>query len=289
MSKRDEMVDIARSQLGYWEGPNNDTKYGEWYGLNYNPWCAMFCSWCSAQIGMDNIAFPRFAGCTTGFHEMQGWGITTNEHIVPEPGDLIFFEWDGDYDDYDHVGIVESADENYVNTIEGNHEDCVARYTYSRWSNCIVGYAKPRYGDAPTPPTPPPPVTNEIRDFQHWLNQHPNVVIDEDGIFGQWTKKACVIVLQEQLNADYGLSIAVDGIWGNETWDACHHVCLTQGDVRDMVKLVQGLLVCYGYDTNGIDGIFGDGTYNAVVSYQRNHGLTADGMVGISTLSLMFS
>lgn len=36
MSKRDEIVAIALSQKGYTEGTNNDTKYGEWYGLNYN-------------------------------------------------------------------------------------------------------------------------------------------------------------------------------------------------------------------------------------------------------------
>ena len=64
---------------------------------------------------------------------------------------------------------------------------------------------------------------------------------------------------------------------------------MTKGDVRQMVQLVQGLLVCYGYNTNGIDGIFGDGTYQAVMNYQANHGLTTDGMVGVSTLSLMFS
>ena len=216
------------------------------------------------------------------------WELLQKNILFLNHGDLIFFEWDGDFDDYDHVGIVESADSNYVNTIEGNHEDNVSRYTYNINSSCIVGYAKPKWNGEPVPPKPQPS-QNEIKDFQHWLNTFPQVTIDEDGIFGQWTKKACVIVLQELLNQDYGLSIAVDGIWGNETWNACHNVCLTKGDVRQMVQLVQGLLVCYGYNTNGIDGIFGDGTYQAVMNYQANHGLTTDGMVGVSTLSLMFS
>lgn len=87
MGKREEFLEIARSQIGYHEGYNNDTKYGKWYGLNHEPWCAMFVSWCSYQIGMDNIAFPRFAGCTTGFNQMSRspWNITTKEHIIPEP------------------------------------------------------------------------------------------------------------------------------------------------------------------------------------------------------------
>lgn len=91
MSKRNEIVEIARSQIGYQEGYNNDTKYGEWYGLNHEPWCAIFCSWCGDQIGVLDKAFPKFAGCTTGFHEMQTWGITTNEHIIPEPRRLNIF------------------------------------------------------------------------------------------------------------------------------------------------------------------------------------------------------
>ena len=50
MGFRDDIVDMAISQLGYTEGPNNDTKYGDWYGLPNQPWCAMFVSWCANQV-----------------------------------------------------------------------------------------------------------------------------------------------------------------------------------------------------------------------------------------------
>ena len=88
MSKRDEIVEIALSQKGYKEGPNNDTKYGAWYGLNYNPWCAMFVSWCADQIGILNTLIPKFAGCTTGFRLMTDMSITTKEHIIPRKKEL---------------------------------------------------------------------------------------------------------------------------------------------------------------------------------------------------------
>lgn len=46
------VVDIAKSQVGYTEiGKKNDNMYGKWYGLNFNPWCAMFVSWCFDQAG----------------------------------------------------------------------------------------------------------------------------------------------------------------------------------------------------------------------------------------------
>ena len=37
---------------------------------------------------------------------------------VPESGDIIFFDWDGN-NSADHVGIVEKGDNGYVYTIEG--------------------------------------------------------------------------------------------------------------------------------------------------------------------------
>ena len=38
-----------------------------------------------------------------------------------------------------------------------------------------------------------------------------------------------------------------------------------------------------GYSTGGLDGVFGPQTRNAVISYQRNSGLVADGIVGCNT------
>ena len=38
-----------------------------------------------------------------------------------------------------------------------------------------------------------------------------------------------------------------------------------------------------GFRTGGLDGVFGTQTRNAVISYQRSRGLTADGIVGCNT------
>lgn len=50
------------------------------------------------------------------------------------------------------------------------------------------------------------------------------------------------------------------------------------------VKAVQQELVARGYNTNGIDGIFGSGTKSAVIAFQKAQGLDADGIVGKDTL-----
>ena len=35
---RQDIIGVAKTQMGYREGNNNDTKYGDWYGLPHQPW-----------------------------------------------------------------------------------------------------------------------------------------------------------------------------------------------------------------------------------------------------------
>jgi cell wall-associated NlpC family hydrolase len=117
------VVDIAKAELGYKETGNNDTKYGKWYGLNNNPWCAMFVSWCFNQAGLGkNIVAQNskgFASCQAGLK----W-FTSRGKIVPvgkaQAGDIVFFQFDADAE-ADHVGICASNDgKKYLMVYEGN-------------------------------------------------------------------------------------------------------------------------------------------------------------------------
>jgi g-D-glutamyl-meso-diaminopimelate peptidase len=52
------------------------------------------------------------------------------------------------------------------------------------------------------------------------------------------------------------------------------------------VKLVQSLLARIGYNPGPVDGIFGPQTRQAVIAFQRDNGLLADGIVGPNTWSV---
>lgn len=54
---------LARSKVGYREGPrNNETMFGAWFGMNFQPWCAIFLSWISFNSGLTYLGKPwRFA------------------------------------------------------------------------------------------------------------------------------------------------------------------------------------------------------------------------------------
>lgn len=243
----------------------------------------MFVSWCGYQVGILGEAFPKFAGCVNGFEEMTEWGITTNEHIIPEAGDLIFFEWDGEPNDYDHVGIVEDADSNYVYTIEANHNDCVGRFRYPINSGYIAGYAKPNFKDIPKPSR------DDIKTFQTWLNTFDNVEISVDGVFGYYTKKAAVIAMQTLLRDEYNQNISIDGIFGNETWNACKSVSLVKGNNSNTVKLVKGMLISYGFIPLGFNTDFDEAMWYKVKDYQCYRQITEDGIVGVETLTALLT
>ncbi len=62
---------------------------------------------------------------------------------------------------------------------------------------------------------------------------------------------------------------------------------LTLGSRGERVALIQQRLKDWGDYTGAVDGVFGRGTYNAVVRFQRRNGLRADGQVGRKTAAAM--
>ena len=122
----DEARRIVKSE--YKEGPNNDTIFGKWFGLNYNPWCAMFVSWCFKEAGASHLIAAQsskgFASCTYGMKYFANKG-----QLVPiaqaQPGDIVFFNFDNDTSDAEHVGIVLGNDKKkkVLYTAEGNTVD----------------------------------------------------------------------------------------------------------------------------------------------------------------------
>jgi cell wall-associated NlpC family hydrolase len=85
-----------------------------------------------------------FSGCSDGIQWFKDRDQWQSGGYTPAPGDLIFFDWEGDGVS-DHVGIVERADGTTVYTIEGNTSDSVARRSYALDSVKITGYGVPIY------------------------------------------------------------------------------------------------------------------------------------------------
>ncbi len=85
-----------------------------------------------------------------------------------------------------------------------------------------------------------------------------------------------------------------DGVCGRQTWSALVEAGWSLGDRMvyrsarmlrgDDVAELQRRLSGLGFDTGKVDGIFGDQTEHGLVEFQRNAGLTVDGICGPATV-----
>lgn len=215
------LLDIARGELGYTEGPHGYSKYGEWAGDPYAQWCAEFVCWCVNEVDnqhgtqMLDCVYPKYSGQNTGKNwfiragryvtrsgYLEGWGyqwyrdadaFLKNGEYIPQPGDWVFFTFTSDTDT-DHVAMVEycSRDENgkvTVHVIEGNAPVSVQRAEYALLDPHILGYGTVndvvdvtlKYGYN----------GEKVRQLQHKLVQLGFLASDKTtGTFGGDTKQA---------------------------------------------------------------------------------------------------
>lgn len=125
MTTQTKTIDKARGQIGYKESPagSNHTKYGEWYGMDYCPWCATFCTWNAVGCGSSALARGTRYSYVPYIEADAKAGKNGLKKIAKDggkPGDLITFDWDSD-GLADHVGLVEkNLGGGSYQTIEGN-------------------------------------------------------------------------------------------------------------------------------------------------------------------------
>lgn len=113
----------------------------EWYATWYNsdftkdtPWCACFLSWAINKNGGS----LKFADVADGIVQLgSNWHKGSIDSAIP--GDLIFFDWDGD-GNANHVGALLLKDGDRIYTIEGNSGGMVAVRYYNSGDARIMGY-----------------------------------------------------------------------------------------------------------------------------------------------------
>lgn len=245
-----KLIEIAEKEVGYLEkksnsqldsktanaGSANWTKYGKWYGLNAQPWCAIFVSWCFGQLTGSKIEAQKmlcgylWASCTQMYNAFKKEG---RAYTSPKPGDIIVFNKVKGSTTMAHTGIVKKVTGTRVYTIEGNtsaqvgvveNGGGVAEKNYPLSSNRIGGYLRPYYTEtSETSKTVSNVVTINPKLLQKgdkgaavialqkcllgW-GYNPGVI---DGDFGSNTDKALKAFQKAQ-------SLEVDGIAGTQTW-----------------------------------------------------------------------
>ena len=217
-----------------------------------------------------------------------------------KPGDIVVFSWSHSktsvsplnnlgYMCFEHVELCLKVFDDTILSIGANNGgiECDDFQIKTRKRSDISACCRPKYAGSGAEPDPSDSVTPaaigdaEVNEVQRWLNSHFGFDIYIDGVYGPQTRAALVMALQTVLNRDYGADLEVDGIYGRLTRKAV--VNLERGAYGDYVKVLQGFLICMGYDTGGFDGDFGYMTKSSVLTFQTVRGLEVDGIAGRNT------
>ena len=282
------ILNIARAEVGtaatnYKKCKYNTDFYGYVVSASWADWCAVFIWWIFHKAGADSLLYVKTAGCGVLGNAFYNRGRFKTSGY--QAGDIVFFHWTNARSEsvpitytLDHVGIIEkvNSDGSYT-TIEGNTgggNGAVMRRT--RYASQISGVARPDYSGSQVAVD-----VAMVKTVQSWLNSAYKAGLYLDGIYGGRTELALIKALQTELNRAYHAGLAVDGIYGEKTYAAVRN--LQQGSRGDYVKVLQGFLICKGYDTGGFDGIFGARTTASVRAFQSRNGLVVDGIAGKKT------
>ena len=158
------IIGVAQKQVGTIEGPkDNETKYGAWIKVNFQPWCQSFVSWCAFTAGVSK--FPKSASTIAAsdwFKKEGRWSDARNDD--PQAGDWIYFDFPDDgVNRISHVGLcVKNNGDGTIQVIEGNTSGtakgdqrnggmCVektrayVKNNKKKLVNAVVGWGRPVY------------------------------------------------------------------------------------------------------------------------------------------------
>ena len=142
------------------EGETGEARWGDDWNAD-TPWCACFVSWALARLPEGSVAVPQgrargtqpfwyanvdeFMAYFRGPEADFDWVDMYNNSAapMPQPGDVIFFDWTEDWDlNPEHVGVVLYAENGVIHTIEGNSYGTVGLRSYEKTDKTILGYGR---------------------------------------------------------------------------------------------------------------------------------------------------
>lgn len=228
------VIACAAKEIGSVEIPqgSNRTRYGEWYGINGQPWAAIFVSWAFHHAGYplpriqppcpSGAAYPPF---------IEGYAKRMGEwHTHPQPGDIALYDFGKNL--AVHTGIVSKVHPSLASfySIEGDtskyHQEYGGRVMRrKRWTSKCRGFYRPSILDIPEPQTVPQDTETFFRDIQF---QYPPM----EGIdVLSWQKRMKLLLYKIQTDGVFGLdseriakdfqgkrNLTVSGVVDKYTW-----------------------------------------------------------------------
>jgi peptidoglycan hydrolase-like protein with peptidoglycan-binding domain len=274
MSNAAKVLDIARAEIGYKESPSgsNKTKYGKAYGMDGQPWCAMFVWWVFKEAGCSELFYggKKNAYCPT----IADYYIAKKQTVSKskgEPGDIVLFDFNNN-NSSDHIGIIEkrNSDGTYTciegNTAVGNNSNGGQVMRRTRYTSQISWICRPKYTEKVAVKPATSTTTNKLA---------------VDGKWGKTTTyKTQKVLGTTQDGIVSGQLISCKQYLQGCTTDSWKFVKYSKSGSA-MVKAIQKLV------GTSVDGKAGKGTVKAMQQFLKKKGYdcgATDGYMGPKTI-----
>ncbi|MEK3814263.1 peptidoglycan-binding protein [Bacillus sp. FSL K6-1284] len=204
------------------------------------------------------------------------WTVNSKWRRVAQIAKALGFAWGGDwksFKDYPHLEMMGGL--------------TLAQLQAGKRPNLKSKVSNPTPAKEPKKKSPSSGGRENVKTIQSTLNKRYGLKIKVDGYPGPETRKALLKGFQTELNKQFNAGLVVDGLWGPKTRAATINV--RKGARGNLTWILQALLICKGYDVNGLDSIFGSGLQKAVKAFQKASGLSADGVPGKATWTKLFN
>lgn len=282
---REEIAFLAEraaknDKIGYDQGE----RYTFWSQLKVNDYDpAKITVPCESDCSAGVLAICKAVGYRLGIQEMkdinQNGYTGTQREILKKAG----------FKDITDNAVLRSEDYLYRGDI--------LLYEFKHTATCITDGDKVKVVSSA-------PVTKEEENLtnvgrgQQWLNSNygslvkeaTGSLLDVDNEYGDHSRRAAVAVWKYVVNKKFGTNLTPS----NENFlesckEAAGKALIRLGSVGTLTYIAQFILAAKGYYTGKMDADYGSGTYNAVVKFQKDKGLEADGIIGSDTWYALFN
>ena len=243
-----------------------------YYDFNYgNHWCSYFAHDCFELAG-QGTAIPNQPYVPDLPEDLRKAGINKINISEVRPGDIVLF--DANYTgDPEHIEIVYKVVNGVVYSIGGNTGGSPDSFTDSKVSDArhnpgnVYGYYRPNYTGH----------IHSYTEYVYYWKDHPHY---------KCYRCSCGDIKENRNEPTYVDTCAECNKQNNNPYPEPTRNLSLQSPycTGDDVKWVQWYLVQLGYSLD-IDGIYGKDTHTQVANFQRDNGLTVDGICGAGTRS----
>jgi len=198
----EEILAVAAREIGYHEGKNKHNKYGEWFGLDGEPWCMEFVQWVYHEAGNDLPLKTASCGSLLRWYKRNQPECITKE---PIEGCIVIFDFPKTAYDTDHTGLFVRTDGVKITTIDGNTGGDEANGGWVQQRTRTLRYANPTY-----------------------IIPRGLVLVDWDKAIAEMTKEQAYKLYSKAV--DYMVDLPLPTSWdAKETWEYAKEIEITHG------------------------------------------------------------